>query len=150
MKNKRTQIFAAVMAAIAFALTPMAQAHPQTACDECTGGPKTYDWTGWKTLETVCGVKLQVRYLLQRKWFGTKTESNIQYRYCNHSHNDMVANLSDITLITESGQEYSFGGESVAVASGTAVEGQVWTITQKGDDKLCKHGERFHPTAAGK
>lgn len=144
MKHNRTSTISALLVAIAVAFSATSSFAMGGACGECTGGPKTTDWTGWYTIETKCGVKLQARYYMTYKRFGTRTESNIQYRYCNHSSNDMTADLSNVTLTTVNGQVFNVGGESVLVPAGTAVVGQVFTILTVAPDKICTHAEDFH------
>tara|TARA_R110002096_G_scaffold105923_5_gene233069 strand:+ start:5714 stop:6154 length:441 start_codon:yes stop_codon:yes gene_type:complete len=144
MKHNRTSTISTIIVAIAVAFSATSSFAIGGACSECTGGPKTTDWTGWYTIKTVCGVKLQARYYMKYYRFGTRTESNIQYRYCNHSSNDMTADLSNVILTTVNGQVFNVGGESVLVPAGSAVEGQVFTINTVAPDKLCTHAETLH------
>ena len=106
MKNKNTWTINAILAAIAIAFTSTTAFANGGACSECTGGPKTNEWTGWKNIRTVGGVKLQARYYMAYKRFGSRTESNIQYRYCNHTGRDVTADLSNVILTTVSGQQF--------------------------------------------
>ncbi len=141
MKSKNSSIMGVVLIAMAFAFTSSSAVAIGGPCSECTGGPKTHEWTGWKNIRMVGGVKLQARYFMERKRFGTRTVSNVQYRYCNHTGRDVVVTTDHIVFKTVSGLEFAMPMDSVTVPAGGAVAGQVYTITTVGNDKICTHGE---------
>lgn len=136
MKKSTSTLLGAVMAALVFAFASPASAHENTYLQghECGGtkiGPRV--WTAWETVETKCGVELQVRYNMKRKFFR-RYFSTVQFRYVNTMPCPRSVTLSNVQLQCTDGSVQVWDGESYSLADNETVEGNSYTI----NCHLCK------------
>ncbi len=108
---------------------------------QCSGGPKTHDWTAWQTVGRAGGIEMQASYYMESHLFGLRRKNQIRYRFVSHRSSMVDATVADVVVQTDAGEVFTFPGQSVTVHPGQIAGGPIYAIKSKG--KLCTVSHKF-------